>query len=112
MKNTFLHDNNISSDLRMMYLELKCGITGYALYFKLLEYLSKQNGDSVVSDFKSIQNIAHSLNVDYIELSDMINCATMPNVGLLVRKEGKLFSRQFFEASDYDSKEIKISFVD
>lgn len=40
----FPHDINASSDTKIQKLEYKLGLTGYAIFFKLVEVLMQNNG--------------------------------------------------------------------
>jgi len=72
----FSHDANASNDPKIIYLESKFGYKGYALFFKLLEYLTQSNGFKVKLDDVQYIALCKRLGVGQDELKEFIDVAT------------------------------------
>jgi hypothetical protein len=72
----FPHDTDASNDEKLEAMELKHGLTGYALYFKLLERIYRQaNLELDVSDAETLQILSRKWHISTKNLTGMIGTA-------------------------------------
>lgn len=88
----FSHDADASSDEKIIYLESKYGLTGYAFYFKMLEILARSKNFEIELNEVSSAIYAKKIGVGLQEFSAIIQDCVRPEVRAFVLIDGKLYS--------------------
>jgi hypothetical protein len=87
----FSHDSNARHDLKIKALESMMGTEGYALYFKILEFLAGSDHYEIDYNKAYIKNsLPTDLNCTPETFEKFINHAT--ELELLITEQGKIFS--------------------
>src|SRR6056297_2874460 len=89
----FSHDADASSDEKIVYLESVVGSTGYAVYFKLLECMSRAEGFKLEwNDIKKAV-YASKFGISVTEMDRFITESCREEVKAFEIEEGEIFSR-------------------
>lgn len=86
----FSHDNDMRNDRKIKALRTKYGITGYAVWCMLLEFLTSENDNQMKDDPVEFELVAGDFGVSVTEINDIISFCH--RLGLLIREEGVLYS--------------------
>jgi hypothetical protein len=88
----FSHDADASSDEKLIYLESRFGLNGYALYFKMLEALCRLDGFEIHWTEIQAGIYARKFGVSIAEMNEFIVAATNPEVGCFILDSCKIYS--------------------
>lgn len=88
----FAHDADASSDEKIMYLESKFGYTGYALYFKLLERMTRSDNFELCWDEIKISIYASEFGISVTEIENFIKECCRKEIKAFVLRSQKLYS--------------------
>jgi hypothetical protein len=88
----FKHDANASMDHKIMMLEMQFGLTGYALYFKIIEYLTRSDNYEIEWDDMVCLALSRHFGCQADELNRFIVAATNPKVAALSLVDNLLYS--------------------
>lgn len=88
----FSHDANASIDDRIVFLESRFGLIGYALYFKLLETLTNAEYFEIDWNDTRCAILAKKYGVEATTLQDFVVASTIPEIRAFTTSNGKLYS--------------------
>jgi hypothetical protein len=88
----FSHDADASSDEKLIYLESRFGLAGYALYFKMIEALTRATDFVIHWSEIQLGVYAKKFGVSIGEMESFIDAATMPGIECFILEDGKLYS--------------------
>ena len=88
----FFHEADASSDEKILYLESKYGIEGYAFYFKMLEALTRSNNFELHYNAITLNALAKRFGIEADRFNDIIEDCINPEVAILKRNNGTIYS--------------------
>ena len=88
----FSHDADASMDEKIIYLESKFGHTGYALYFKFLERMTR-SADFML-DWNEIKKAVYAseFNVSVTEIEQFVSECCRDEIKAFIKEDNKVFS--------------------
>ena len=88
----FSHDSDSSGNWKIIYLESKFGLTGYAVFFKMLEILASSTNFEVELNEVSSAIFAKKIGVSMQEFSAIIKECLKPEISAFCLRDGILYS--------------------
>ncbi len=88
----FKHDADMSADEKVIYLESQFGLIGYALFNKMLEALTRAQGNRITWNEIQCGIYARKFGCEVGTFRDFILEATRPEIAAFVVEDGMLFS--------------------
>jgi hypothetical protein len=88
----FFHDADASNDEKILYLESKFGLTGYAVYFKLLEKMTRANNFELDWNEIKIEIYASEFGIQVDQLNSIVAECCRPEIKAFIIRHKKLFS--------------------
>jgi hypothetical protein len=86
----FSHDANASSDIKLQYIEGKFGLTGYAMYFKFLELMARENNYELAFNEMTKPVIAKIIGVDLQTVVQFANSICNNSMNIFTLENGYL----------------------
>jgi hypothetical protein len=81
MKEYFSHDSSARHDEKIIKLEIKFGIAGYAIYFKLLEFMSENCKTFITLD--DVDAISYDFHITKRKLKEFLEYSSSSECGIL-----------------------------
>ena len=88
----FSHDADASADEKIIYLESKFGLTGYAVYFKFLESMSRSDGFKIQWNDVKKSVYASKFGISVTEIEQIVTECCRQEIKAFVFDDGMLFS--------------------
>ena len=88
----FSHDADASSDEKIVYLESCFGLTGYAVYFKLLECMTRTPGFKIQWDDIKKSVYASKFRISVTEIEQIVTECCREEIKAFIFEDGMLFS--------------------